>query len=282
MSQRFFVLFLVAVWGFSSGYSTSAQTSEVVPETQVLENLRGIRDQLVKLKAEIDLKTGMMTRPDPRNLDFNGYQSSFAGYQGKIDDLYRRLSTGYEQISRVYRTNPNSPNYKPMVALYLEVKAEYDSVSVLFATISPPEKLRNVAVVSADKRLNHRIATTIKATPTPAPESPREILASDESRFIGTFDAVEMFLLVKGEKACYVFFGWRDEGNVENGGKNAYHLSVMRSEFFPKGSIGTGLNPDQHLEQALKLNLYSLDSQGEMLADINQFLTRVKSYSRSN
>lgn len=282
MSQRFFALFLVAVWGFTGGFTSPAQTSAVVSETQVLENLRAIRDQLAKLKAEIDLKTGMMTRPDQRTLDFKGYQAAFAGYQGRIDDLFRKLSGSYEQISRVYRTNPNSPNYKPMVALYLEVKAEYDGVSTLFSTVSPPEKLRNVAIVSADKRLNRRIAGTFKGTPTPAPENPRDILASDESRFIGTFDAVEMFLLVKGEKACYVFFGWRDEEAAQNGGKNAYHLSVMRSEFFPKSSAGVDLNPEQHLEQALKLNLFSLDSQGELLADINQFLSRVKSYSKTN
>jgi hypothetical protein len=281
MSHRFLMLFLVSVWIFSGTSSTPAQNGEVVAESQVLGNLQGIREQLAKLKTEIDLKTGMMTRPDPRTVDYKGYQTAFAGYRGKLDDLYRRLSGCYEQISRVYRTNPNSPNYKPMVALYLQVKAEYDGVAATFGTIAPPEKLQNVAVVSADKRLNSRIANTVRSTPTPAPENPKDILASDESRFIGTFDAVEMFLLIKGEKACYVFFGWRDE-NTDSGGKNAYHLSVLRSEFFPKGSLGSELKPEQHLEQALKLNLFSLDSQGEVLADINQFLNRVKSYSRTN
>lgn len=281
MSHRFLMFFLVVAWIFSGTPSTPAQNGEVVAESQVLGNLQGIREQLAKLKTEIDLKTGMLTRPNPRSVDFNGYQTAFAGYRVRIDDLYRKLTGCYDQISRVYRTNPNSPNYKPMVALYLEVKKDYDEVAALFGTISPPEKLRNVAVVSADKRLNNRIANTFKATPTPAPESPKDILASDESRFIGTFDAVEMFLLIKGDKACYVFFGWRDE-TTDNGGKNAYHLSVLRSEFFPKGSLGVELKPEQHLEQALKLNLFSLDSQGEVLADINQFLTRVKSYSRTN
>ncbi len=281
MRHRFLVFFLVVAWIFSGAPSTPAQNGEVVAESQVLGNLQGIREQLAKLKTEIDLKTGMLTRPNPQSVDFNGYQTAFAGYRGRIDDLYRKLTGCYDQISRVYRTNPNSPNYKPMVALYLEVKKDYDEVSALFGTISPPEKLRNVAVVSADKRLNSRIANSFRTTPTPAPESPRDILASDESRFIGTFDAVEMFLLIRGDKACYVFFGWRDE-NTDNGGKNAYHLSVLRSEFFPKGSLGVELKPEQHLEQALKLNLFALDSHGEVLADINQFLSRVKSYSRTN
>jgi hypothetical protein len=282
MSHHFLVFFLVFSWVFAGAPSAFAQNGEVVAESQVLGNLQGIREQLAKLKTEIDLKTGMVTRPDPRSVDFKGYQAAFAGYRGRIDDLYRKLTGCYDQISRVYRTNPNSPNYKPMVALYLQVKAEYDGVAAMFGTISPPEKLQNVAVVSADKRLNSRIASTFKTNPTPAPENPKDILASDESRFIGTFDAVEMFLLIKADKACYVFFGWRDEEAGENGAKNAYHLSVLRSEFFPKGSLGVELKPEQHLEQALKLNLYSLDSQGEVLADINQFLSRVKSYSRTN
>lgn len=283
MVFRFLALCLLtaSLSAASQPQSVSAQSTVAVSETQLLENLRSIRDQLGKLKLEIEQKTGNTGRPDQKSMDFAGYRAAFSGYQAKIEDLYRQLSAGYEQISRVYRTNPKSPTYKSMVAFYLEAKLEYDTVSSLFGTISPPEKMLNVAVVSTDKRLNQRVSTTVRSNQSPAAENPREILAADESRFIGTFDAVEMFLLIKGDKACYVFFGWRDE--EESGKKSqSYHLSVLRSDFIPKEKIPPGQNAGWHLEQALTLNFFTLDTKGDVLADINQFLTRIKSYSRDN
>jgi hypothetical protein len=284
MLIRVAVAAVCLIWGIATPFlekSVSAQATGTVSETQLLETLRSLRDQFAALKAEVESTTGSPSRPDRNNMDFERYRTAFGTYQSRIEDLYRQLSTGYEQIGRVYRTNPKSPLYKTLVSTYLEAKGEYDGVSALFGTIPPPEKLQTVAIISADKRLNRRIAATVKSDQPVQAVNPKDILSADESRFIGTFDAVEMFLLIKGDKACYVFFGWRDdEGNEAGKKNNSYHLSVLRSDFFPKESPGTSATAQQHLENALKLNFFALDTSGEILTDINEFLTRIKSYSR--
>lgn len=285
MVFRFLILFLLTAPLAPASHLqlVTAQSTAEVSETQILENLRSIRDQLSKLKLEIEQKTPNTGRPDQKSMDFGGYQAAFSGYQMKIEELYRQLSSAYEQIGRVYRTNPKSPTYKSMVSVYLEAKLQYDGVSALFGTISPPEKMRTIAVVSTDKRLNQRISSAVKSNQPASSEDPKEIIAADEARFIGTFDAVEMFLLTKGDKAFYIFFGWREDSDTEAGKKNqTYHLSVLRSEFIPKENATGGQSAAQHLEKALKLNFFTLDTKGDVLAEINQFLTRIKSYSQNN
>jgi hypothetical protein len=267
-----------------SAVSVAAQSeSPAVTDGQILEGLRSIRDQLLVLKSEIDAKVNNPERPDPRNMEYARYRTAFETYQGKIGDLYRQLTGAYEQINRVYRTNPKSPAYKPMVTLYLEVKGVYDSVSTLFAAFQPPEKLQAVAIVSEDRRLNRQVATTVRANRSAAPETTADIFAAESSTYIGTFDAVEMFLQVRGDNAYYLFVGWKDEETDASGHrKDTFHPSVLRSEYFPKQLLPQIQTSQQHLEKALNLGLLIIRTKDGDQGDINRFFTRIKSYAREN
>lgn len=254
-------------------------------DSEIVTALKALRSEMLDLLSQVAGKGAAASRPNRRTMDYEAYRRTFEAYSAKIDDCYRRMAAYYAQIDRVYRTNPNSPLYKPMTQAYLDAKAVFDNLKATFNSIEPPDTLRTEAVVVADRRLNERIATSARSsTLPPAPaEAATDIIESDDSRFIGNFDSVEMFLLVKGEMACYVMFGWKETTTDDKGTPTEqYHLSVVRSEMFPFTPAIRALSPTQHLENALKLKIAAVDAQGEMLSNLSEFFARAKSYSRIN
>ncbi len=254
-------------------------------DSEIVSTLRALRSEMLDLLSQVAGKGATLSRLNRRRMDFESYQRAFESYSAKIEDCYRRLADCYEQINRVYRTNPNSPLYKQMVKTYLDTKSVFDNLKSTFSALDPPEQTINEAVVSNDRRLNERVAASVRtaAIPSAPVEAAKEIIDADDSRFIGTFDAVEMFLLVRGDSACYVLFGWKEVVDDENGkSTEEYHLSVVRSELFPWTPEVRTMSPEQHLENALKLKIAMVEAQGEMLTDLKQFFARAKSYSRTN
>ncbi len=275
-----------SVSGGTGSASCLAKTQgQVMSDSEIIANLKALRSEMFDLLSQVAGKGAATGRPNRRTMDYEAYRRTFEAYSAKIDDCYRRLSACYAQIDRVYRTNPNSPLYKAMTQAYLDAKAVFDNLKSTFNTIEPPDTLRTEAVAVADRRLNERIATSAReASLPPAPaEAAKDIIESDDSRFIGNFDSVEMFLLVKGDMACYVMFGWK-EVTTDDAGKSSerFHLSVVRSEMFPFTPAVRALSPAQHLENALKLKIAAVDAQGEVLSDLSEFFARAKSYSRMN
>ncbi|OYT72100.1 MAG: hypothetical protein CFK52_06150 [Chloracidobacterium sp. CP2_5A] len=264
-----------------------AQPSQdhVLSDGEIISTLRALRSEMLDLIAQVAGKDAAATRLNRRVMNFESYRQAFESYSAKIDDSYRRLSGCYEQISRVYRANPNSVLYKQMVKTYLDAKAIFDNLKSTFSALEPPEQTITEAVISNDTRLNERVSASMRsadAPPAPA-QAAKEIVEADDSRFIGTFDAVEMFLLVRGDTACYVLFGWKDVVNDDNGKSiEEYHLSVVRSEAFPITPAVRAMTAEQHLENALKLKIALVEAQGETLTDIKQFFARAKSYTRTN
>lgn len=278
-----FFLLVVIVFTASPILAVPIQDVKLMSDGELLERLKVLREEMTKLREEIETPAAT-GRPDRKAMDFTAYRETFDAFTLKIDDAYKRLAGYHGQIDRLYRTAPNAPLYKQIVKEYLDTKTAFDAAKSAFGIVPAPETLRVVATVSSDRRLNDRVADSLKGGPRPdQPGAARDILQADESRFIGTFDAVEMFLLVKGDTACYVLFGWKEQLTDDSGKKSQrYHLSVVRSDFFPVAGLGEGWSPERHLEKALTLPLVPVDARGEVLNDVNQFLTRVKSYSRTD
>jgi hypothetical protein len=283
--HAFFLLFLCVLLVFPPAGASGAPIQDATPmaEGDLLDGLKKLREEMAILKQEVESSAGT-ARPDRKTMGYEQYLTAFGGYTGKIDDAYRRLALYYAQIDRIYRTTPNSPLYKQIVKEYLDAKAAFDAAKTAFGVVPAPDTLRASATVSSDRRLNDRVAASLRNERTgDGSVEARDILQSDDSRFIGTFDAVEMFLLVKGESACYVLFGWKEQLTDETGKKSQqYHLSVVRSDFFPAAALGKEWSADRHLEKALTLPLVPVDARGDVFNNLNEFLTRVKSYSRPN
>ncbi|MCS7081131.1 MAG: hypothetical protein NZ585_13920 [Chloracidobacterium sp.] len=266
-------------------WSAPAMQGQVMSDTEIVAGLKSLRSEMFDLLAQVAGKGAATGRPNRRTMDYESYRRTFEAYSSKIEDCYRRLSAYYAQIDRVYRTNPNSPLYKAMTQAYLDAKVVFDNLKSTFNTIEAPDTLRTEAVAIADRRLNERIATSARtATLPPAPaEAAKDIIESDDSRFIGNFDSVEMFLLVKGDMACYVMFGWKEVVTDDSGkASEQFHLSVVRSELFPYTPAVRALTPNEHLENALKLKIAAVEAEGEMLSNLSEFFARAKSYSRVN
>ncbi len=278
------LLSLLAMSPSARGLARLSQ-ERVMSDSEIVSTLRALRSEMLDLLAQVAGKGAAATRPSRRAMDFESYQRTFESYSAKIDDSYRRLLACYAQIDRTYRANPNSPLYKQMVQTYLDTKGVFDNLKSTFSALEPPEKTITEAVISNDRRLNERISTSARSTaapPAPA-QAAKEIIEADESRFIGTFDAVEMFLLVRGDNACYVLFGWKDVVDDENGKTvEEYHLSVVRSEVFPFTPSVRGMTPEQHLENALTLKIAMVEAEGETMTSLKQFFARAKSYTRMN
>ncbi len=282
---RLFVCMNFLAIPFVFGFGSVPAQERVLTDSEIVATLRALRSEMFDLLSQVAGKGAAMTRPSRRTMDYESYRQTFESYSAKIDDCYRRLSACYSQIDRVYRTGSNTPLYKQMLQTYLDAKGVFDNLKSTFNTLEPPEKVVTEAVISNDQRLNERIATSVRtaAVPTAPPQAAKEIVEADDSRFIGTFDAVEMFLLVRGDSACYVLFGWKDVVEDENGKSlEEYHLAVARSESFPLTPEVRALTPEQHLENALKLKIAMVEAQGETMTDLKQFFARTKSYARTN
>jgi hypothetical protein len=282
-----FFLFLLTVFSVFPALLTfgGPVRQEVKPlsDSELLDGLKKLREEMTVLKTEVEAPAGT-GHLDRKNLAYEEYQAAFGSYAMKVEEAYRQLAEFYSRIDRLYRTNPNSPLYKQIIKEYLDAKAAFDAAKAAFGGVPAPETLRAVATVSPDRRLNDRVAASLRNEPREdRPAVAQEILQSDESRFIGTFDAVEMFLLVKGDAACYVLFGWKEQMTDDSGKKSQrYHLSLVRSEFFPVAALGKEWSAARHLEKALTLSLVPVDARGDVFNNLNQFLTRVKSYSRAD
>ncbi|OYT72073.1 MAG: hypothetical protein CFK52_06145 [Chloracidobacterium sp. CP2_5A] len=265
--------------------SRPATQGQVMGDSEIIATLRALRSEILDLLSQVAGKGAAAGRLSRRTMDYESYRRTFEAYNGKIEDCYRRLAACYAQIDRVYRTNPNSPLYKSMTQTYLDAKAAFDNLKSTFSAVEHPESLRTEAVAVADRRLNERIATSARSAalpPAPA-ETAKDIIEADDSRFIGNFDGVEMFLLVKGDAACYVMFGWKEVvTNDEGKPSEQFHLSVVRSEMFPFQPSVRSLTATQHLENALKLKIASVEAQGEVLSNLSEFFMRAKSYTRIN
>ncbi len=282
---RLFVCVNFLVTPFLFGSDSVPAQERALTDSEIVATLRALRSEMFDLLSQVAGKGAVITRPSRRTMDYESYRRTFESYSAKIDDCYRRLSACYSQIDRVYRTGSNTPLYKQMLQTYLDAKGVFDNLKSTFSALEPPEKAVTEAVVSNDRRLNERIATSVRtaAVPTAPPQAVKEIVDADDSRFIGTFDAVEMFLLVRGDSACYVLFGWKDVVEDENGKSlEEYHLAVARSESFPLTPEVRALTPEQHLENALKLKIAMVEAQGETMTDLKQFFARTKSYARTN
>ncbi|MGQ9896496.1 MAG: hypothetical protein ACUVR8_02900 [Acidobacteriota bacterium] len=270
---------------FLFGFGSALAQERVMSDAEVLGALRALRSEMLDLLSQVAGKGAQMTRPNRRTMDYEAYRQAYEVYGAKIDDCYRRLASYYSQIDRIYRTSSSTPLYKQMVQTYLDTKGVFDNLKSTFSAVEPPEKVVTEAVVSNDQRLNERIATSVRAAavPTAEPQAAKEIIEATDSRFIGTFDAVEMFLLMRGDSACYVLFGWKDIVEDENGKSvEEYHLAVARSELFPLTPEVRAWTPEQHLENALKLKIAMVEAQGETITDLKQFFARTKSYTRTN
>jgi hypothetical protein len=274
----------VAVFGmFANTPPATGQEMKPTVKTsagaEILASLGALRGEMQALEAELSGRSGL-SLPDRHRVHYEEYLRAFSKLRDRIESFRQRLSEHYQEVDRLYRVSPSGQEYKRVRQAYAENKTLFDGIDACFATIEAPEKVRRESVTSRDGRLNLKVATASRNSSGKASEPAAELERSDRALFIGSFDSVEMFLMVRGGSACYVFFGWRETAAQENGRSvERMHVSVARSEFFPVESAEHG-SPTDHLERALHLKVIPLEAQGADLQSMNEYLSRIKSYAK--
>ena len=264
-----------------TGATVRGQDGKAFSESDLLAAIRAFQNEVTSMRGQLAGQNAAIKRPDRKQMAYAEYRTNYDQWTAKIDQSYAKLRSFYEGVDRVYRTNPNSSLYVEIRQAYLDAKTAFDGLKETFGAYNKPDAMRTQAIVIADGRLTRHISTTIAGAKTE--NKPLvDLSQADEVRYIGKFDAVELYLCVKGDSACYVLYGLRERNLNEKGESvDTIDSRVVFSDTFPLASVAT-LAPQQHLDQVLKVKLTPVAAQVETWRFITEALAKAKSYAKAS
>ncbi len=283
MGWRHFLYFVVMMamaspgWGHQTIYG---QSSAVLSEAELLGTLRTFKSEIEEMQKQ--LATSPLSQPvGRRTLRYDEYSALYANWSSRVQERYGILSGYYEQVNRVYRANPNSRLYLDIRKAYLDAKASFDALSAFLAQCAKPEDTRTPTIVVTDGRLNTHLTKTVATVKTETTPTV-DIGQADELRYIGKFDAVELYLLVHHGTACYVMYGLH-ERKVDAAGQVVDEIDprMVFSRTFDVSKVQS-FTPQEHLDYVLTLDLTPVQAQIETWRFITESLARAKSYARGD
>ncbi len=257
-----------------------AQSPGALSEAELLSALRSFKSEIDEMQKQ--LSTSPLSQQTTRRaLRYEDYSALYASWSGRIQERYVALNSYYEQVNRVYRANAHSKLYLDARRAYVDAKASFDALSATLDQCAKPEDLRAPTIVVTDGRLNThltKMVSTVNTETKPAVD----ISQADELRYIGKFDAVELYLLVHGATACYVMYGLH-ERKVDADGQviDEVDSRVVFSRAFIANTVQS-FTPQDHLDHVLKLDLTPVQAQIETWRFITESLARAKSYARGD
>ncbi len=281
----------VVIWCFAVGGlscpavslpagSVHPQSTGVLSEAELLAALRSFKVEADELQKQL-IASPLGQPVSRRMVRYEEYSALHASWGTRIQERYNLLNGYYEQVNRVYRVNPNSRLYLDIRNAYVDAKAAFDALNQAFAKCSKPDDTRTPTVVVSDGRLSTHLSkaiTTAKTESTPTVD----IGQVDELRYIGKFDAVELYLLVHATTACYVMYGLQDRKTDEKGEVvDEVDPRVIFSRPF-NVAVVQNFTPQEHLDHVLQLDLTPVQAQLETWRFITESLARAKSYARND
>lgn len=257
-----------------------AQSPGVLSETELLGTLRTFRAEIEEMQKQL-ASSPLIQSVSRRALRYDEYSALYANWSNRVQERYGILNGYYEQVNRIYRTNPNSRLYLDIRKAYLDAKTAFDALNATLAQCVKPEDTRTPAIVVTDGRLNTHLTKTVATVKTQTTPTV-DIGQADELRYIGKFDAVELYLLVHRGLACYVMYGIH-ERKVDDAGQVTDEIDprVIFSRAFDVGKVQS-FTPQEHLDYVLTLDLTPVQAQMETWRFITESLARAKSYAREN
>ncbi len=257
-----------------------AQSAAVLSEAELLGALRAFKSEIEQMQQQ--LATSPLSQPvGRRTLRYDEYTTLYTSWSNRVQERYGILNGYYEQVNRIYRANPNSRLYLDIRKAYLDAKATFDALSASLAQCAKPEDTRTPTIVVTDGRLNTHLTktvATVKTVTTPTVD----IVQADELRYIGKFDAVELYLLIHHGMACYVMYGLH-ERKVDASGQVVDEIDprMVFSRTFDVSKVQS-FTPHEHLDYVLTLDLTPVQAQIETWRFITESLARAKSYARGD
>jgi hypothetical protein len=257
-----------------------AQSAAVLSEAELLGALRAFKAEIEEMQKQ--LATSPLSQPvGRRTLRYDEYTTLYTSWSSRVQERYGILNGYYEQVNRIYRANPNSRLYLDIRKAYLDAKATFDALSASLAQCAKPEDTRTPTIVVTDGRLNTHLTKTVATVKTETTPTV-DIGQADELRYIGKFDAVELYLLIHHGMACYVMYGLH-ERKVDASGQVVDEIDprMVFSRTFDVSKV-QNFTPQEHLDYVLTLDLTPVQAQMETWRFITESLARAKSYARGD
>ncbi len=257
-----------------------AQSAAVLSEAELLGALRAFKSEIEQMQQQ--LATSPLSQPvGRRTLRYDEYTTLYTSWSNRVQERYGILNGYYEQVNRIYRANPNSRLYLDIRKAYLDAKATFDALSASLAQCAKPEDTRTPTIVVTDGRLNTHLTKTVATVKTETTPTV-DIGQADELRYIGKFDAVELYLLIHHGMACYVMYGLH-ERKVDASGQVVDEIDprMVFSRTFDVSKVQS-FTPQEHLDYVLTLDLTPVQAQIETWRFITESLARAKSYARGD
>ncbi|MFQ3640757.1 MAG: hypothetical protein SNJ62_12220 [Chloracidobacterium sp.] len=256
-----------------------------IADNELPAAIKALRSEIVALQGELSSYTAGVQGGDKarRGKGFETYQKQFSALGGKISSCRERLQYFHEQVTRLYRTMPNSSLYTAARQAYADAKNDFDALASNYTSAPRPETMQVAEIRVMDGRLTRHLTRT---APEPAATKPEQsvgqaILKADDIRYIGKFDSVEVYLVTIKDTAHYVLTGMRERVINQDGAvTEIVRQTILYSEPFPsKQTIGR--QTDQHFESVLQQK-FSLLSDDQNVADlILEELLKARSYARA-
>lgn len=279
----FFLLFPFALSLVAYEQAVAQETGQ--SDSDLPAAIKALRGEITALQAELSSYAAGLEGGDKarRGKGFEAYRKQFEMLSGKISACRERLQYFHEQVSRLYRTMPTSSLYLAARQAYADAKQDFDTLASNFSSSPRPETLQVAEVRVMDGRLIKHLART---APEPAPVKPERsvgqmILEADDLRYIGKFDAVEVYLVTIKDEAYYLLTGLRERTVADDGQvTEVVRQTILYSDPFPC-SQAAGRQTDQHFESLLQQKFTLLADDENTIERVMDELLKARSYARA-
>ncbi len=231
------------------------------------EDLNRTRNEFLSPTAEIPL-------PNPKRMKFTEYQAAYSQWAERVRGFSDRLEKCYSQLNWIYQNRPTEKAYAQIHQAYSTCDGTYGELLEGFKKLNVPHSLQVQMVVVKDQRLNEHVGRNVGNSR--GELTAEQLDQADQVTFLGSFDVVNLILVVNQDQAFYVLHWWRET----SGGSDVIHNDVVFTPAFPKSQI-QDFALIQHMEYALSLKLTPVQTDGNQFLDLINCLDRLTTYMKA-
>lgn len=236
-----------------------------------------LQADLARAKQEFLLPGTEAPLPNQKRMKYTDYQAAYTTWAERIKSFSIRLEKAYAQLNWIYQNRPDEKAYPQVYQVYTTCDSTYNELIDGFRKLNAPTVLQVKMVIVNDGRLNEHVSRNIGNSR--ADLTVEQLDQADNVSFIGSFDVVNLFLVVRQDQAFYVLQRWKERSN-QPGGSEILHNDIVFSQPFALAQV-QGYSPAQHMDLALSLSLTPISAQGEKFLDLQDFLDRITTYTKS-